>query len=84
MKTLILALLLFILFLGLYIYLNHYVTDKKEGFEPNVLLDNSIKDSFNKSIDDITIYANEIKKELLNNNPYLNLNKLYKFNNYFR
>lgn len=52
MKKIIIAILLFILFLGLYIYLNHYVY-KKEGFEPNPFLDNTIKDSFYKSIEDI-------------------------------
>ncbi len=69
MKKIIIAILLFILFLGLYIYLNHYVLEKKEGFEPNVFLDNTIKDSFNKSIEDIKnitpyneVNINEIKE----------------------
>jgi hypothetical protein len=53
MTKIIIAILFFILFLALYIYLNHYVSDKKEGFEPNMFLDNTIKDSFNKSIEDI-------------------------------
>ncbi len=53
MKTIILTILLFILFLGFYIYLNHYITPTKEGFEVNPFLDNVLKDSFNKSIEDI-------------------------------
>jgi hypothetical protein len=53
MEKIIIAILLFILFLGLYIYLNHYVSENKEGFESNAFLDNTLKDSFNKSIEDI-------------------------------
>ena len=71
MTKVIIAILLFILFLGLYIYLNHFIITKKEGFEPNVFLDNQIRDSFNKSIEDIQkitpyneINIDDIKKSL--------------------
>ncbi len=88
MKKIIIAISLFILFLGLYIYLNHYVSENKEGFEPNVFLDNTLRDSFTKSIEDIKnitpyneINVNEIKefvkKELKIGDDYKNHDELH-------